>query len=119
MIAGPQSLRWFACSGFVREGNYITEVELQDCKGTQNFKYYKLTSDSPFLDKHLKLKLFGVLRLIDIIVSLKSLLKETRMSTEANMPNSLSLMVEIFPIFEVHFFVFKEITSDNSVLMYG
>ena len=36
-------------------------------KGIQNFKYHELTSDSPFLDKHLKFKFFGVLPLIDII----------------------------------------------------
>ena len=65
--------------------------------GTQNFKYYKLTSDSQFLGKHLKLKLFGVLPLIDIIVSLKSLMNETRMSIAANMPNGISLMVEFLP----------------------
>ena len=35
-------------------------------KGIQNFKYHELTSDSPFLDKHLKFKLFVVLPLIDI-----------------------------------------------------
>ena len=75
----------------------ITEKELQGRMGTQNFKYYRLTSDSQFLDKHLKLKLFGVLPLIDIIVSLKSLMNETRMSIAANMPNGISLMVEFLP----------------------
>ena len=101
-------------------------------KGIQNFKYHELTSDSPFLDTHLKFKLFVVLPLIDIIE------EPAERDKDVNWPTGISLTVEIllawlcdhtmkrkyhlhviisrdYPIFEVHSFVFKGVTSDNSV----
>ena len=39
----------------------------------------------------LKLNLFGVLKSIDIVISVKSLLTETMISIDTRMPNGLSL----------------------------